>query len=397
MNINFNKAKHVASTIVIITLISLSVNCIVGWYFKVLANNRYSSNAFNYWSGSCFAYCLGLVASSSALFIESTSFLLLCSNLAYFTASYLLFLGFLNFNSDLLDVRLKRKVAFTGGAGVIAITLSGLFTEFQQAVTSVFIAVMFLASYQSFSRKEWQIIGGITAMLRSILAVHTVVMLVQAMLVLGSSWFNVKSAVEFYLIGVVALHVLLCIITSAMLPFMLVTNQKEKWEKLANTDELTGIFGRRAFIRSVLARLNTKVKRQCTLLIVDIDHFKHINDEFGHAAGDKVLKEVVNELKQELRKGDLIGRLGGEEFAILLPDTSPKDTHALADRLRSKVENLALTIDRKTVKVTISIGMTFSEKLDETWHSMFNRADVELYKAKNRGRNQISPRSPIAA
>ena len=133
------------------------------------------------------------------------------------------------------------------------------------------------------------------------------------------------------------------------------------------------------------------------MLIVDIDHFKHINDEFGHAAGDKVLKEVVDKLKQELRKGDLIGRLGGEEFAILLPDTSPKDTHALADRLRSKVENLTLTLEKKTVKVTISIGMTFSDKLDETWHSMFNRADIELYKAKNRGRNQISPRSPIAA
>lgn len=397
MGINSNKANHVASTIVIITLISLSVNCVVGWYFKMLANHRYSSNAFNYWAGSCFAYCLGLVASSSALFVESAHALLFSSNLSYFIASYLLFLGFLNFNSDHFDLKLRRKVALTGMAGVIAIVLSGLFTDLQQAFTSVFIAVMFLASYQSFSRKEWQIMGGVTMMLRSILAVHGIVMVVQALLIFGATWFDIKSAVELYLIGVVALHVLLCIITSAMLPFMLVTNQKEMWEKLANTDELTGIFGRRAFIRSVLARLNTKVRRQCTLLIVDIDHFKHINDEFGHAAGDKVLKEVVDKLKQELRKGDLIGRLGGEEFAVLLPDTSPKDTHALADRLRSKVENLTLTLDNKTVKVTISIGMTFSDKLDETWHSMFNRADIELYKAKNRGRNQISPRSPIAA
>jgi diguanylate cyclase (GGDEF)-like protein len=132
-------------------------------------------------------------------------------------------------------------------------------------------------------------------------------------------------------------------------------------------------------------------------LVIDIDHFKTINDKYGHPTGDRVLNTIASELNGALSDSHIIGRLGGEEFAIFVSGESRLQTFQLADTLRRKVEMLSIQDGEDEVSVTISIGMTFSNSVEDSWHSLFNTADTELYNAKARGRNQISPRFQVVA
>jgi two-component system cell cycle response regulator len=126
--------------------------------------------------------------------------------------------------------------------------------------------------------------------------------------------------------------------------------------------------------------------------MIDIDHFKQVNDRHGHAAGDYVLKEVVNRMTLGLRPSDLVARLGGEEFAIIMPETEPTAAFNIADRLRKRVDETPIEgADRAPpFHVSVSIGVAASPaNVDETMQDLFRRSDAALYQAKNNGRNCV--------
>jgi len=159
---------------------------------------------------------------------------------------------------------------------------------------------------------------------------------------------------------------------------------------LAQTDYLTGVQNRRR-ISELGQRLLTRCRRNgepFSLLILDLDHFKSINDEFGHEAGDRALRSVASELKQHLRRGDELGRYGGEEFAVVLPATATKRAIAIADRLRLAVAALTasdLGLDRT---LTVSVGVaTATDEHDFT--ALVARADRAMYLAKHEGRDRV--------
>ncbi len=155
--------------------------------------------------------------------------------------------------------------------------------------------------------------------------------------------------------------------------------------KLATRDQLTGIFNRRALIHD-FERLLFQARRYQTpfsLLILDIDNFKKLNDTYGHLVGDKVLKEMVKEIRRILRKSDIFGRWGGEEFLVLLPMTL--EPYAPAEKIRQTVENCKFC---KDLSVTISLGATTYREGD-TMDSMILRADEALYQAKQQGKNRV--------
>ncbi|MGV6852442.1 MAG: diguanylate cyclase [bacterium] len=125
-----------------------------------------------------------------------------------------------------------------------------------------------------------------------------------------------------------------------------------------------------------------------SLLVVDIDHFKHVNDTYGHQAGDKVLRVVAGILEDQTRDNDFVGRYGGEEFAVILPGVSLEKAKVVAEKLRKAVKNCPFEGDGHKVMVTISIGVTVTQNGD-TKDEFFNRADKAMYKAKQEGRDQI--------
>lgn len=166
---------------------------------------------------------------------------------------------------------------------------------------------------------------------------------------------------------------------------------KEKAELLACTDFLTGLDNRRSFFdrsRSVLAAAKRHAE-PTALLMADIDHFKRINDEYGHAAGDTVLATLASMFKMLVRESDVLARIGGEEFAIMLPRTNTEEAETLAERLRSAAESLAVDHEGLPIRFTLSIGHAGSTFGEKDIDRLMAEADTSLYKAKSNGRNQV--------
>ncbi len=124
-------------------------------------------------------------------------------------------------------------------------------------------------------------------------------------------------------------------------------------------------------------------------MMIDIDHFKSVNDTFGHAAGDEVLKHVAAIVSENARLGDLIARYGGEEMALVLPNLDGANAHLVADRIRNAVENAATTVRGLPLKVTVSIGFAPVGSTEDAFSVALRAADEALYAAKNEGRNRV--------
>jgi diguanylate cyclase (GGDEF)-like protein/PAS domain S-box-containing protein len=164
---------------------------------------------------------------------------------------------------------------------------------------------------------------------------------------------------------------------------------RELWQ-LATSDPLTGIPNRRTFFEQIereRARL-ARYHGEAGILMIDIDHFKQINDTHGHAAGDAMLCHIVRQVHKLMRKPDTLARLGGEEFALLLPETSQEGALGLAERVRKVLEDTPLTYNGAQIRATASIGVTIMTTRDITDH-VLSRADHALYEAKRKGRNQV--------
>lgn len=153
----------------------------------------------------------------------------------------------------------------------------------------------------------------------------------------------------------------------------------------ANTDDLTGVLNRRALFSEYREDV---IVPGVAVLMFDLDHFKQINDHFGHARGDKVLQEFADVLRQHLRSTDIITRLGGEEFCAVMPGVDRDAARAIAERIRLAFAAKSFPIDTSTV-ATVSIGLAIGGEA-ETFASVLSRADAALYKAKKAGRNQVA-------
>lgn len=163
----------------------------------------------------------------------------------------------------------------------------------------------------------------------------------------------------------------------------------------AIVDPLTGIYNRNV-LRYEMDRLHAEHERYSTpfaVLMLDIDHFKSINDTYGHAAGDRVIAGTAQRLRYALRKSDLLCRYGGEEFCVICPHTHSEGAAVVAERLRLTIGDVPFVLDEKMVNVTVSIGLCGTEETatpnDEEPFAIVKRADQSLYAAKRGGRNRV--------
>jgi diguanylate cyclase (GGDEF)-like protein len=165
----------------------------------------------------------------------------------------------------------------------------------------------------------------------------------------------------------------------------------QKLETLAARDPLTNALNRRSFDAAIKVIYSKSVGGDGTssYMMIDLDHFKKINDRYGHFVGDKVLVDVYQKIRKTLRISDLVGRVGGEEFAVFLPDTEISNAVMLANSLRELVEQSVLEVDGKEVHITISIGVASSDNLNLNLDELAKQADKRLYSAKEKGRNHV--------
>jgi len=162
--------------------------------------------------------------------------------------------------------------------------------------------------------------------------------------------------------------------------------------RLAITDELTGIFNRRYFFEIAEKEFTRALKDNSPLsvLLVDIDHFKKFNDRYGHVVGDQVLRAAAQMMASALRESDIIGRYGGEEFSIILPDTNNSSANYVGERLLAKVSDIPFDTEAGKLSIQISVGIAGMSKETPTLHSLIVRADQAMYIAKSAGRNRLA-------
>jgi len=162
-------------------------------------------------------------------------------------------------------------------------------------------------------------------------------------------------------------------------------------QRLASTDPLTGAFNRRYFLETGNAELHRsrRYEQPFTVLMLDIDHFKAVNDTYGHGIGDDALKETVRVIQSLLRGEDTLGRLGGEEFAVIFPQTIDAGASFVAERIRKSISEIVIETSQGPLTFTMSIGVTASDAEDDSIEDILNRADGALYQAKEQGRDRV--------
>ncbi len=169
-----------------------------------------------------------------------------------------------------------------------------------------------------------------------------------------------------------------------------------KLERLATVDPLTAVWNRRHFLELAGAELGRARRhgRRLSVFLLDLDHFKAVNDGYGHAAGDEVLRVAVSRAREALRTSDQIARFGGEEFAILLPETDLAGAHVVAERVRAAIAGAPVAVEGRTVPITGSLGVAEWDGAEPSIEQTLRRADTALYDAKQAGRNRVCTATP---
>ena len=168
-------------------------------------------------------------------------------------------------------------------------------------------------------------------------------------------------------------------------------NLELRLKNISEKDPLTSAFNRRHFMQvfEQSYSIAKRYKNPLSIMVLDIDNFKSINDTFGHAAGDTVLKAIVDFCQASFRDADLFARLGGEEFIVMLPNTPTLGAAIIAERIRDGINNLPVVLAERTINFSISIGISQIDESDESYNDVINRADAALYQAKDKGKNRV--------
>ena len=197
-----------------------------------------------------------------------------------------------------------------------------------------------------------------------------------------NSWWNILTPIFAAILPVIG--------TTAYL-LMCSHRMRTRWEIAASTDYLTGLPNRRSVVLAGNLTFHSAQRNKMALsvAVIDVDHFKNINDRFGHDAGDLALKHIVAVLETIGRKMDLLGRFGGEEFVVLLEQTNHEQALVIAQRMRLAVQHSVFDLTGQAITMTVSIGIATIQEADQSFDNLLQRADKALYMAKGLGRNRV--------
>jgi len=256
--------------------------------------------------------------------------------------------------------------------------------------SGIITAYTWLTAYEFWRGRSEQLVSRWPAIF--MLFAHGALFLLRTPLVSVLPWSPTNSMYGSVWLTVLSFEALLFTISIA---FILLAMAKERTELRHRTaamiDPLTGIANRRAFLQdaALLAKRHSGNPRPTAVLLIDLDHFKSINDRFGHALGDRVLEIFTDAARQSIRTTDLIGRLGGEEFAAVLYDTSRDKAVMVAERIRESFAQASQEVDGRPVCASVSIGIVHCQEAVLDVPELLAQADQALYFAKERGRNRV--------
>ncbi|MDR0307282.1 MAG: diguanylate cyclase [Chitinispirillales bacterium] len=209
---------------------------------------------------------------------------------------------------------------------------------------------------------------------------------------MGKSFdYSKKLTEQRAMILTISLSIILTFFGATILLFIKTLKMDAKLREAANTDSLTGIFNRRHFLEVCLTHIerSLRTENESFVIIFDLDHFKKVNDTYGHLAGDKVLKETTQRVKKVIRPYDVFGRYGGEEFIIFMPELDKKDVLAAAERIRKEICAAPVEFEDMQIPVSASLGIAYATPVIKEIDIATKHADQALYRAKEGGRNRV--------
>jgi len=282
---------------------------------------------------------------------------------------------------------------------VVAFVPTGLALELRVAAYQAVLAGLLLGAAFELARGRDEHLSGRWPMV-ALIAIHAAVFVFGAGLMLVVNARGETGGLENFVPTVVETMVF-CIGTSLFMVSLIRERRANAERRAAGVDWLTGIANRRAFIdQATRAMANAfATARPVAAVAFDLDHFKRINDAFGHQTGDTVLQRFASVAARMLRRDDIVGRLGGEEFAVLLPGANREQAIVFADRIRAAFATEADWVDGNPVKATVSAGVVVARRIGSV-EDLIDRADRALYIAKSKGRDRVEApdddRDPVA-
>ena len=370
------------------TIISISIllNVIIGAFLLSLYFLR-QQPSYLYWGSSCLFFVFAQITASLRVFIDLPLITHYLAALLIISAPLAAILGIHAYSQS--DRKYHKACAFVLILSML-ILLPVHDSPLNQIITTAIIAICF--SYAAFALRKLQVERIIhLALLKLCFVIHALIMLVQFLLLVSDYKGDINTDLSHILAVILISHIIITTLTAMIWPLMMFLESEQILSDLANRDPLTGLLNRRSFImisNNYLEQANSNLTELCALMI-DIDFFKKVNDQYGHETGDEALKWVAKKIKSQLREHDLVARIGGEEFAVILPSTSQTQGESLSERIRLAIHNDSFQCQQHSIKLSISVGIITHKSGTNNVNELLAEADKGLYKAKLNGRNQV--------
>lgn len=368
-------------------VVSIVMNILLGFLMLVIYRLRQQQRCFVYWSIACFVFAIAAVAASLRAFIDAPLLTVYFADLLIILAPLLAIAGlreYLHYTRSFVYLRALWACC--------AILLAPLHTQplLAQLVTSIVLAGSF--AYATLLLVRVPTRSPLPKLVLALLfGAHALIMIIQSSILFTSFREGPLPSFAPLLEWILVNHLLLTTATAMVFPLLVFVSSETRLTQLANYDDLTKLFNRRAFYQQAedYFAASELDEQDFSALMLDLDHFKSINDQYGHAAGDACLRWVARQIRSQLREQDVAARVGGEEFAVALPRTNERAAIAIADRLLEAIGSQPFEYQNQPIHLTVSIGVIHRKTRHEALQALLIEADTALYTAKKQGRNQV--------
>lgn len=367
-------------TLIITTII---LNSVLGITLLVIHRAMPSQKSFQTWAVACFSFALANVFASLRDTIDQPLLTIVVADLLIISVPLLALHGMRQYRQQIDVPRMGMIVTLVISAILLLATHTAAYVA--QTITAILCGVIYLfaANYLRHIRPTPRITRHL---LMGLFGAHGLLMLLMASAALQQAEPS-KSLYTFLLMA----HLIMTTMTTLLFPVLAFSHNERRLLKIAHLDELTELFNRRAFFEqgALLLAQNRQLEKPSCILMIDLDHFKSINDKYGHAAGDACLRHVAEIIRRTMRERDVAARIGGEEFAIALADVDRQQAEMISQRLVERIAAHTFHFDGNDIELTVSLGGILSTRSRRPLNDLLNDADAALYAAKASGRNQF--------
>lgn len=374
-------------------VLSIVVNTLIGALLWAVYHLRERQACFRTWACACLAFVLGATLAGGRAYWDLPVITVFMAHLALGASPLLVLVGIhslvgLPALGGRFFSRLLGTATLVYTLGLLVSSQAG--TDAPRWLTALYSVLLFslaiyrLARLRRKPRLPFRI-------LQALFATHGALMMAQVLVIPASAAGIAGFDLEGLLTLILANHLLLATATMMALPLLAFTEAEFVLRALADRDELTQLFNRRAFFREGVAVFERarRAHHSLTVLMIDLDHFKQINDRWGHRVGDDALRFIAGVMEDELRDGDILGRIGGEEFAAVLNTGNREEVDAITHRLLQQIARQGKFLDGRPLNLSASIGGVAMTSGTPDFDDLVQRADAALYNAKNKGRNRV--------